>query len=113
MPSTFICFEDFYDAYIEGTAGHKMFIGEFVNRSISSTNYEVYPNTRLMGCVKNCPQMEKYNNYLERNISSDYTNESVFSGDYADWCKTEVENNNIRLIRAEMLGALDTSNKLS
>ena len=112
MPSTFICFEDFYDAYIEGTAGHKMFIGEFVNRSISSTNYEVYPNTRLMGCLKNCSQMEKYINYLERNISSDYTNESVFSGAYADWCKTEVENNNIRLIRAEILGALDTSNKL-
>lgn len=112
LPSTFICFKDINEVYKQGCDKDNMFVGELVNRAITSSNYKVYPNTKIMGCKKECEIMREYINYLENNISSDYTSQSVFNGDNSNWIKDEIEKNNIKLIKAELLGALDTNNDL-
>jgi len=112
MPSTFICFKDFNEVYQQYCDNNKMFVGELLNRTKSSDTYNVYPNTKIMGCIKKCEKMREYINYLENNISTDYTSQSVFNGDNANWITTEVEKGHINIIRAEMLGVIDANNKL-
>ena len=112
MPSTFVCFDDFINIYDDGCSNESMFVGEFINRTLSSASHEVYPNTRLMGCKKKCSVMGDYINHLEHNTSTDYTNQSVFKGDNSNWCNEQISKNRIKLIKAEALGALDTNNKI-
>ena len=112
LPSTFVCFKNINKVYSCGCKKDKMFVGELVNRKISCNDFKVYPTTKIMGCKKNCEKMREYINYLENNISTDYTSESHFNGDNENWIKDEVEKDNIKLIKAEQLGALDSKNEI-
>lgn len=112
VPSSFICFKDLSGIYKAGVSGNKMFVGEFIDKNITSTNNKVFPNSRMMGCKPNCDMMKQYVSYLEQLASTDFTDESVFLGNASRWCKNEIDKGNVRLIKGSMLGAIDSDKKL-
>lgn len=112
VPSSFICFKDLAGIYKAGVSKDKMFVGEFIDRNVTAESNKVFPNTRLMGCKANCDMMKQYTSYLEQLASTDFTDESIFLGNASRWCKSEIDKNNIKLIKCEMLGAVDTDKQL-
>lgn len=112
VPSSFICFKDLSGIYKAGVYDNKMFVGEFIDKNITASSHKVFPNTRMMGCKANCEVMKEYSGYLAQVASTDFTDESVFLGNTSRWCKTEIGKDKIKLIKAEMLGAIDTDRQL-
>jgi len=112
VPGSLKCFKNLIDVYHAQTSNDKMFVGEFVNHAVSAETFSLSANTRLMGCHKENYKMGEYINYLSNLISTDYTSESVFVGAESDWCQEGINNKEISVIPAELLGALDTERKI-
>lgn len=112
VPGSLKCYKNLIDVYHAQTKNNSMFVGEFVNNSVSSDTQSLVANTRLMGCLKENYKMHEYINYLSNLISTDYTDESVFEGAESTWCQHEINNKQINVIPAELLGALDTERKI-
>ena len=112
VPSTFICFRDLYPIYQAGTFETGMFVGEFVDRNVTSEEREVYPNTRMMGCNINSQCMLNYIRFLQNMTAHDYTDESVFLGTKNKWCLNGVEKGIVKLIKSEALGARDINKNI-
>ena len=119
IPDSFICLDGLKYIYDTGIKENKMFVGELLDTSNVNTpqckmgertNY--HPNTKLMGCGKDCLSMECYINMLEALISQDSTSESVFTGEIQGWLNEKVKNQSINIITAEYLGGRDNNNKI-
>lgn len=107
VPSSFICFQPLKPVFDTATQGEKMFVGELVDRNSTSQYVDFFPNTRFMGCTKNCEMMLEYNKYLEPLVSSDFTSESDFVGAYGRWCQEKLTRGEINRIPAGLLGVRD------
>ena len=112
VPGSLKCFKNLIDVYHIQTKNDKMFVGEFVNHAVSADKHALAANTRLMGCLKNNYKMNEYITFLSNLISTDYTDESVFVGDESDWCQAQINKNELNVIHAELLGAIDTERKI-
>ena len=55
--------------------------------------------------------MFAYIGYLEINASTDFTEESRFLGASGRWCYEKIQNGEMNMLPADMLGARDTSGK--
>ena len=88
VPRSFICIQNLHNLYKDGinnSINGDVFIGEFIDHSISSSQRQFSPNSKLMGCIKKSNVMAEYVQYLERLISTDFTNENNFIGDNNKW----------------------------
>lgn len=112
VPSSFICFKDLSYTYTAGVSKDQMFIGEFMDRNVTSVSRPTFVNPRMMGCKANCELMKQYASYLEILVSTDYTDESVFLGNSSRWCENEINKGNMKAIKASSLGVVDTDNQL-
>lgn len=112
VPSSFICFKDLSHTYTSGVSNDQMFVGEFMDRNVTSVSRPTFVNPRMMGCKANCELMKQYTSYLELIASSDYTNESVFLGNASRWCENEINKGNMKAIKASSLGVVDKNNEL-
>ena len=112
VPGSLKCFKNLIDVYHTKTKNDTMFVGEFVNHAVSADKHNLAANTRLMGCLKNNYKMNEYVNFLSNLISTDYTDESVFVGEESDWCQAQINKNELNVIPAELLGAIDTERKI-
>ena len=88
-----------------------MFVGEMLVRNGVSEKINFFPDTKFMGCQKNCPMMGNYINYLEIIVSTDFTSESDFVGTYGRWCFEKITRGEINLIPADLLGVRDAGGK--
>jgi hypothetical protein len=104
VPPSFVCMRDLGELYQTGTTGGKMFICEMVDRNITSTHRDFYPNIRFMGAEKENPVINELVDFMQRTISSDYTDESKFLGEFHRWCFTRIERNQINLIDGKLIG---------
>jgi len=111
VPASFICFNNLKQVYNSGCRGNKMFVGELIDRNSTSANYNFYPSTSLMGCEKDNKVMAEYIQFLENVNSCDYTDEGNFVGCYSRWCNDKINVNEINLIKADILGVKDRTNK--
>lgn len=114
LPSSFLCFHNLKSVYDTGTDfGTKMFVGELADRTTTSSQVNFFPNTKFMGCAKDCALMREYIAFLEPLISTDYTNESDFLGAYGHWCykKITAPQSEMNVITAEQLGVQDNQGK--
>jgi hypothetical protein len=109
VPNSFICFQDLTTYYNILTSGDKMFVGELVDRNCTSTFVNFFPNSKFMGCKKECETMKEYFAYLETILSHDFTDESNFLGSSNKWINQKVKQGEINVIPALLLGAKDTS----
>lgn len=104
VPASFVCMRDLDELYESGTSNGKMFICETVNRNVTSTHREFYPNIHFMGCQKEDPMVHHLIDFMQRTISNDYTSESKFLGEFNRWCEYRVQKNQINLIDGKMIG---------
>lgn len=111
MPSSFLCFQNVAPLYESLTSGDKMFVGEMLVRNGVADKINFFPDTKFMGCLKNCQMMSEYINYLEIIVSTDFTAESDFVGTYGRWCFEKINNDEMNLIPADMLGVRDENGK--
>lgn len=116
VPSSFLCFKSLIPIYTEGVKNDSMFVCEMLSRNSTSSIVDFFPSSKIMGCVKNCVNMEKYVNHLEILVSNDFTDESNFIGECEKWLFSEIQKTKgkktcgtrgIRLIKSEALGLKD------
>uniref|UniRef100_A0A6C0EVW7 Uncharacterized protein n=1 Tax=viral metagenome TaxID=1070528 RepID=A0A6C0EVW7_9ZZZZ len=103
-PPSFLCMQNLSEMYRIGTANHKMFICENIDRNITSTTKEFYPDVRFMGAQKENHIVEQLIAFMERTISSDYTSQAEFLGEINRWTEARVRKQKINLIEGKMIG---------
>ena len=91
VPVSFVCMRDLGELYQTGSAGGKMFICEMVDRNITSTHRDFYPNIRFMGAEKENPVVGELVDFMQRTISNDYTDEIRFLGEFDRWCFARID----------------------
>jgi len=111
LPSSFICFQNLMPLYEKLTSDGKMFVGEMIPRNDTSDKVNFFPDTKIMGCQKNCEMMNSFISYLEVIVSSDFTKESDFIGSYSRWCHEKINNGEMNKIPAQLIGTSDIDGK--
>jgi hypothetical protein len=104
VPISFLCFKDLVGLYEKGTNGDTMFVCENVCENITSTTDIFCPDARFFGAKKNNPIMSEYIEFMQRQISADYTAQTEFLGDFDRWCNKRVQNKRMRLIPGTDVG---------
>ena len=104
VPVSFLCFKNLEGLYNKGIRNDRMFIGENVDNNITSTHFTFYPNIGLMGAEKENPTVRELIDFMQRIISTDYTSQAEFLGDFNRWCQKRIENNKIYLINGNEIG---------
>lgn len=103
-PLSFVCLKNLNGLYIKGTRGDKMFVCETVDRNITSTDLDFYPNLTFCGAPKECETVRELCNFIQRTSSHDYTADVRFLGDYDKWCKQRIESGTINMIEGVEIG---------
>lgn len=111
VPPSFLCMRDLIDLYSMGTSGGKMFVCETVDRNITSTTHEFYADTSFMGATKESPIVQELMDFVQRKISSDYTSQLEFLGDFNRWCNTRANKGQVTLIPGKIIGTKTMDNK--
>ena len=104
VPISFLCFKDLLPMYISGTKSNKMFVCENINTNVTSAYNIFYPNCRFMGATKGCATLQSFIEFMQRIISSNYTAQPQFVGDFDRWVNARIDNNQISLVRGEEVG---------
>lgn len=102
VPPSFLCMNDLAQMNQMGTSGNKMFVVENIDRNSTSVKHEFFPDVRFCGAPKNLPVVGELVSFMEKNISTDYTAESVFLGEYDRWINNK--RNEIKVIDGKLIG---------
>lgn len=111
VPRSFICLKNLKSIYEENIKSGSMFVGEFIDNTSTSVQTQYFPNSKLMGCQKNCTVMAEYIQFMEKLNSTDYTEESNFNGENQKWFYEKILQNKIYIINSNVLGMKDTLGK--
>ena len=103
-PISFICLRDLIGLYNKGTQGHKMVVCETIDRNITSTDLDFYPNLSFCGAPKECNATRELCNFIQRTTSHDYTADVKFLGEFDTWCKHAIQNGKMNLIDGVEIG---------
>jgi len=107
-PISFLCMKDLIRMYDKGTRNNKMFICENNDKNITSTSFEFYPDLHFCGTPKENPMVLQLIEFMQRIISSDFTAQSSFLGDFDRWCEKRIQNKQINLIDGIEIGIKNT-----
>lgn len=111
VPLSFLCFQNLLPLYETGIIGNKMFVCENNDRNITSTSFDFYPSINFMGSEKANPVIGALIDFMQRTISSDFTAESVFLGEFDRWVEARVRKGLINVIRGRDVGIKDMEDK--
>jgi hypothetical protein len=111
VPPSFLCMRDLIELYNMGTSGEKMFVCETVDRNITSTTHEFYADSSFMGSPKENPVMQELIDFIQRKVSSDFTAQAEFLGDFNRWCNTRANRGQIKLIPGKLIGTKTMDDK--
>jgi hypothetical protein len=103
-PISFLCLKDLNELYIKGTRGDKMFVCETVDRNVTSTDVDFYPNLNFCGAPKECETVRELCNFIQRTASHDYTADTKFLGEYDKWSKERIQCGKINMIEGVEIG---------
>jgi len=103
-PLSFVCMKNLNELYIKGTRGEKMFVCEVVDRNVTSTELDFFPNLSFCGAPKECETTRELCNFIQRVSSHDYTADVKFLGEYDKWCMQRIESGRINLIDGVEIG---------
>ena len=110
IPDSTIVLSDLSKLY-ESHIGKGMFVGETLNRNVTSTHCALEMDNYLMGCVKEDKNMKKFANYLELLVSRDYTNEIEFEGNISNFINKMYNKGEIIKVDGSYFGQKDESDK--
>jgi hypothetical protein len=103
-PISFVCLKDLKEMYIKGTRGEKMFVCETIDRNITSTDIDFYPNLSFCGAPKECETVRELCNFIQRTASHDYTADVKFLGEFDKWTKQRIHNKTMNMIDGVEIG---------
>jgi len=104
VPVSFLCFRDLIELWENGTKHDKMFVCENYDTNITSTNKYFYPSMNFMGSKKDNNTMKQLIDFMERIISTDFTSQATFLGDFDRWTNTRNRQGKINLISGTNIG---------
>ena len=110
-PISFLCLKDLNELYIKGTRGDKMFVCETVDRNVTSTDVDFYPNLNFCGAPKECETVRELCNFIQRTASHDYTADTKFLGEYDKWSKERIQCGKINMIEGVEIGTKTVDEK--
>lgn len=110
-PISFLCLKNLNNLYIKGTRGEKMFVCETVDRNVTSTDVDFYPNLSFCGAPKECETVRELCNFIQRTASHDYTADTKFLGDYDKWAKERIHSGKINMIEGVEIGTKTVDEK--
>jgi hypothetical protein len=110
-PISFLCLKDLNELYVKGTRGEKMFVCETVDRNVTSTDVDFYPNLNFCGAPKECETVRELCNFIQRTASHDYTADTKFLGDYDKWAKERIHSGKINMIEGVEIGTKTVDEK--
>jgi len=110
-PLSFVCLKDLNELYLKGIRGEKMFVCETVDRNITSTDMDFYPNLRFCGAPKECETVRELCEHIQTTISNDYTAESKFLGDFDKWCAQKIQSKQMNMIEGVEIGTKTVAEK--
>lgn len=109
VPISFLCFRPLIELFNFGTSGDRVFVCENSNRNVTSVVENFGPSIEFMGVrEKNNKIIDRLCNYMTRIISTDFTSESKFVGDFDRWVRGQT---NIRIIMGTDVGTRTLDNK--
>lgn len=112
VPPSFICSKNLKSLYNEGSYENtKPFTCEMVSRNSTSSLVDFFPSNEMMGSPKKHSVIKEYITYIEKLLSKDATNESVFDGNMDRWLYKNVKNQNINLVSGNKIGTKTADNK--
>jgi len=103
-PLSFVCIKDLKGIYDKGTRGDKMFVCETIDRNSSSVELDFFPNLDFYGAPKECPKVLELSHFIQQVISTDYTAESKFLGQFGRWCYQNISSGQINMIDGYDIG---------
>ena len=103
-PISFVCIKDLIGLYKKGTRDNKMFLFETNDRNITSTTYNFYPCLSFCGANKENEMVKQLIDFMQRIISTDYTAQSAFLGDFDRWCEHRIQKKQIIMISGLDIG---------
>jgi hypothetical protein len=103
-PVSFLCIKNLIGLYHKGTRGNKMFLCETVDRNITSTEFEYYPNIHFCGAPKKNHMVMEFCNFIQQVMSRDHSQQSIFLGDFNRWCNRRIEERKINMISGLDIG---------
>ena len=111
LPISFLCFRDLISLYDSGTREGKMFICENIDRQSSSSIKLFSPNCEFFGSEKENKTIKDFINFMEIEISRDFTNENNFLGNFNNWCALKINENRMKLIEGNLVGTKTIENE--
>jgi len=111
LPNSTVLIKDIHPLYLECVEQYGCFVGEMVNRTSTSVNTNFFPNTKIMGCKKNCSLIKSFIQYLETLSLEDYTSESDFLGQSDRWLHQQCVTKKMTLIDGKVFGIKTIDNK--
>ena len=111
LPPTFLCTKNLADMYYTETCCGKPFVIEIIDRNSTSVTSTYFPSKIIMGCAKGCKIINDYIKYLEQLVSNDYTAESEFLGSQDRWLAMMVEQKQVNMVKAKLVGTADSEGK--
>ena len=103
-PISFVCLKNLFGLYSQGIHGDKMFVTEMVDRNSTSTTMNFFPSLLFYGAPKECETIFDLVHFIQNTITSDYTAESQFLGEFSRWCENGVNKGKINLIDGTFIG---------
>ena len=110
-PISFLCLKDLNNLYIKGTRGEKMFVCETIDRNVTSTDVDFYPNLSFCGAPKECETVRELCNFIQRTASHDYTADTKFLGEFDKWSKERIHSGKINMIEGVEIGTKTVDEK--
>jgi hypothetical protein len=110
VPLDFLCFKNLTELYQRGTRGGKAFVCENVNTNITVSSYDFYPDMRFMGAPKNNDTIKCMLDFMQRQMSADYTDEGRFLGDFNRWINHKIQKGTMNLICGKEVGTKTIDN---
>jgi hypothetical protein len=110
-PISFVCLKNLKELYIKGTRGEKMFVCETIDRNITSTDIDFYPNLSFCGAPKECETVRELCNFIQRTASHDYTADVKFLGEFDKWTKQRIHNKTMNMIDGQEIGTKSIEEK--
>lgn len=111
VPVSFLCIRDLLPLYNNGIADDKMFVCENIDRNVTSTTFEFYPDMHFMGCVKENKTMGSFIEFMQRTISKDFVDQSIFLGDFDRWLNKKIQEGKVNMVSGCRTGVKDAEEK--
>jgi hypothetical protein len=103
-PLSLLCFQDLKGLYEKGTNNDKMFLCENLNKNTTSSNFDFYPSLDFCGAPKGNRMLKELIDFMQRTVSTDFTAQSHFQGDFDRWCNTKISQKRINFISGIYVG---------